>query len=423
MMREEIAAAWTPEPAPPVEPEIEQAMDLEPVQPVSETPAELVVEEAVASQPAESESVDLPDWLKMIEQPEEPAEQPVEAGDNGIPVKAEADLDAWLRENANIADLPVVTPPVETPPPAPVMTAPEPEPEPEPEPAPVQSTEAEEEIPTWLQDLDLVVNQPGQAETVPPVSEAAVAAPAEEKAEPDWLQSLEPVIPIPPMPEIVQIIEPEAGEEEAPAVYAEAAPAEPVLVEDTQPVSLAPQPAVEEIQPVEVEPVASAPVEAAPEPVVELEPRTAVIEPAQPAAEETEPVVAEAPAVKQEPTRVEIPPAEVPPMPVTVAKPSPAPVTPVAAAPVEPAAPARVITPDEIQEAIENGQLEPAITYYDQTIHSGDKLEETIHELRQVLYRYPVDISLWQLLGDAYLRTNCLQEAIDAYTKAEELIR
>jgi hypothetical protein len=39
------------------------------------------------------------------------------------------------------------------------------------------------------------------------------------------------------------------------------------------------------------------------------------------------------------------------------------------------------------------------------------------------LYRYPVEVSIWQALGDAYMRSNRLQEALDAYTKAEELLR
>jgi cytochrome c-type biogenesis protein CcmH/NrfG len=60
---------------------------------------------------------------------------------------------------------------------------------------------------------------------------------------------------------------------------------------------------------------------------------------------------------------------------------------------------------------------------YDQIIHSNEHLEETIHNLREALYKYPVEIALWQTLGDAYVRSNQLQEAINAYTKAEELIR
>ena len=50
-------------------------------------------------------------------------------------------------------------------------------------------------------------------------------------------------------------------------------------------------------------------------------------------------------------------------------------------------------------------------------------LEEIIHDLRDALYRYPVEVTIWQTLGDAYMRENRLQEALDSYTKAEELLR
>jgi len=43
--------------------------------------------------------------------------------------------------------------------------------------------------------------------------------------------------------------------------------------------------------------------------------------------------------------------------------------------------------------------------------------------LRDAMYRFPVDVDIWQLLGDAYMRSNRLQDALDAYTKAEELLR
>jgi cytochrome c-type biogenesis protein CcmH/NrfG len=50
-------------------------------------------------------------------------------------------------------------------------------------------------------------------------------------------------------------------------------------------------------------------------------------------------------------------------------------------------------------------------------------LNEIILDLQDALYRYPVEISIWQALGDAYMRNNQLQDALDAYTKAEELLR
>ena len=48
---------------------------------------------------------------------------------------------------------------------------------------------------------------------------------------------------------------------------------------------------------------------------------------------------------------------------------------------------------------------------------------DVIRDLRDALYRYPVEVSIWQALGDAYMRANRLQDALDAYTKAEELLR
>lgn len=75
------------------------------------------------------------------------------------------------------------------------------------------------------------------------------------------------------------------------------------------------------------------------------------------------------------------------------------------------------------QSALQSHNLEKAIQAYAQLIKEGQYLEETIHDLRDALYRYPIDITIWQTLGDAYLRSNRLQEALEAYTKAEELLR
>jgi tetratricopeptide (TPR) repeat protein len=72
---------------------------------------------------------------------------------------------------------------------------------------------------------------------------------------------------------------------------------------------------------------------------------------------------------------------------------------------------------------LERGKIDPAVEKFSGLIQSGQFLEESIHDLRDALYRYPVDISLWQTLGDAYAHSNMLQEALDAYTKAEELLR
>jgi cytochrome c-type biogenesis protein CcmH/NrfG len=60
---------------------------------------------------------------------------------------------------------------------------------------------------------------------------------------------------------------------------------------------------------------------------------------------------------------------------------------------------------------------------YNKLIKKGKYLDETIRDLRESLYRYPVEVNIWQTLGDAYMRANRLQEALDAYNKAEELLR
>ena len=60
---------------------------------------------------------------------------------------------------------------------------------------------------------------------------------------------------------------------------------------------------------------------------------------------------------------------------------------------------------------------------YSRLIRKGRLLEDIIFDLREALYRHPVDVDIWQSLGDAYMRSNRLQDALDAYTKAEELLR
>jgi len=75
------------------------------------------------------------------------------------------------------------------------------------------------------------------------------------------------------------------------------------------------------------------------------------------------------------------------------------------------------------QAALEAYNVDRALEYYNHLVQNGQHLEDIIHDLRDALYRYPIDIGIWQSLGDAYMRSNRLQEALDAYTKAEELLR
>ena len=75
------------------------------------------------------------------------------------------------------------------------------------------------------------------------------------------------------------------------------------------------------------------------------------------------------------------------------------------------------------QDVLDQYSLEEAMGLYSKLIKKGRLLEEVIHDLREAIYRYPVDVIVWQTLGDAYMRANRLQDALDSYTKAEELLR
>jgi tetratricopeptide (TPR) repeat protein len=72
---------------------------------------------------------------------------------------------------------------------------------------------------------------------------------------------------------------------------------------------------------------------------------------------------------------------------------------------------------------LDSGQVEAAIDQYNQIVESGEMLDTVIEDLCKALDRYPVDVSIWQALGDAYLRNDQVQDALDSYTKAEELLQ
>jgi tetratricopeptide (TPR) repeat protein len=75
------------------------------------------------------------------------------------------------------------------------------------------------------------------------------------------------------------------------------------------------------------------------------------------------------------------------------------------------------------REELSSNNVNAALNSYGKLIKKARYLDEVIYDLREALYRYPVDVDLWQSLGDAYMRANRLQDALDAYTKAEELLR
>ena len=77
----------------------------------------------------------------------------------------------------------------------------------------------------------------------------------------------------------------------------------------------------------------------------------------------------------------------------------------------------------QAQNELTRGNIPGAMENYSKLIKKGKMLDEIIFDLREALYRYPVEVPILQTLGDAYMRGNRLQEALDSYTKAEELLR
>lgn len=75
------------------------------------------------------------------------------------------------------------------------------------------------------------------------------------------------------------------------------------------------------------------------------------------------------------------------------------------------------------RDLLGRGGLDVAMSEYTRLIKKGKLLEEVIYDLQEAVYSHPVDVIVWQTLGDAFVRSNRLQDALDAYNKAEELLR
>jgi tetratricopeptide (TPR) repeat protein len=94
-------------------------------------------------------------------------------------------------------------------------------------------------------------------------------------------------------------------------------------------------------------------------------------------------------------------------------------VTEVARVP-SPTVPAQLV---EAWSSLTAGDLPAAVDQYSELIRTDQHLDLVIKDLQEALLLHPVDPTLYQALGDAYLRTDQLQEALDAYNRAEELLR
>ncbi len=332
-------------------------------------------DEPAPTAPAESEAEDDMAWLNAL------------SDDAALLSTDEKEEDALLAESAKVKlDQGILTPEPSAPPPVaeePDMPAVMEEPAEElPEMPAEQPAETEEgdTTPTWIRRMDS-----GETSAPPPTEseltqgdddlptwlsnlggETDEATPQEEDL-PDWLQSEEGTAPAPVVDEVKPVqadewkpVEPVAGSEEK-VVKESVIPPLPLAEPQEAPIQ-------EETKAPEA-PVESETVQ--PEPVAEK-------------------AAAEKPARK--PKRMD----------TTML---------------------RDVTLMGAQAAMQEGNVTAALAEYEKLIKKNRLLEETIADLREALYEYPVDVTIWQTLGDAYMRVGRLQDALDAYTKAEELLR
>jgi hypothetical protein len=458
----------------------EEPVNVQPVQPAEQPEAELpawmqITEEEQAAQmttqsiPAEEVTAEASDWMRSAEEPAEaPPAQPAE--------QPEPELPAWMQtieeEQPAQASMPSASAeevkagesdwmrsaeePVEV---QPAQPAGQPEPE----------------LPAWSQNME------EESAGAPVISEQEVAE------EPSWMSSsveasaeMQPVQPLeqpePEMPAWMQNVEEEKAPDLEPAVPAGEMAAGPHGMEVEQPARLDDLP--EWMQFIEDKELAE---ESAPaireqemaaegtewmgsieEPVAASE--SVVLAEEKPASEseeipawlstlEQEEAQATTPAVSDadlpawlrgeegaapEPTELEpTRPADwqpveekqpEPSVPVSAAMPESFDVVqemPEPAAPIDAAILAMPVDPilARAREDLSGGDIPGALDTYGKLIRKTRLLDEVIYDLREALYRYPVEVSIWQALGDAYMRANRLQDALDAYTKAEELLR
>jgi len=77
----------------------------------------------------------------------------------------------------------------------------------------------------------------------------------------------------------------------------------------------------------------------------------------------------------------------------------------------------------EARSALGRADIQAAVQHYQALIAKNASLHEVVKDLHNALYTYPVDVNIWLALGDAQMHAGEIQEALDAYTKAEELLR
>ncbi len=75
------------------------------------------------------------------------------------------------------------------------------------------------------------------------------------------------------------------------------------------------------------------------------------------------------------------------------------------------------------RELIDDNDYASAVDIYNQVLKKGYYLEKIITDFEKIIETTDDNFDIWQTLGDAYVRTDKLDEALNAYNEAERLLR
>ncbi len=408
-------------------------------------------EEGLLTNP-QDQPVAMPDWLQgEVESPEaevpvSPEAELVESSESSTEAEPIEAVSSPFIEVSPVSEFPAEEIPAEAPPVSPLLTS-------------DSSAGAPEDLDStfaWLENLaerqgaqEGLLLQPEDRLDTPPTWIEETAAAAEEPVEEIPAPTLEDTAPVRLSAEPFAAVEEPTFEQSTPAAVEEtsfglAEPKEEIVQESPLAVeeAAAAQPAAdltsaeEDLPPLPdwlrgIEEETDSVLEAAPplDAALEESPAAPAEEPFAAAQENTAPIAeAEGEALFVETPSVELPAQEMPTKEVAAAD---MPAEPVFSAPPAVSVPVQsTLDPDTAQQllaqarsALDENQVETAAETYAQLIQSGANLDEVTQDLQSALFRYPMQIELYQVLGDAYVKTNKLQEALDIFTKAEELLR
>jgi tetratricopeptide (TPR) repeat protein len=382
--------------------------------------------QAETAQPSQEE--ELPAWMQGIEEDRAsethyniPAVGKAEAAPAVDQPAQSQDLPAWMQgieeDKASETDLNI---------PVPDLPAREPE--------PVALPAESEDLPAWMQGIE-EDKRSGTDLNIPALDATARTGEKEPAVDTEWMNAIE-------QESVMESAAPESDAEKTPAeelpswlseldqeqeqavtrtaldadlpswlrdetgeIVAEPTRIEPTRAADWQPVETKqPEP---EARPSEPEPVVFQTETPGPAPTPEAEPVMA-----QPEVQTLQPQVPEVVNIIEE----KIAAAQGPVTPPAPRKPPKLKGTGKLTMPLDPVL-------SQARNELSGGNLSGALENYSRLIKKGRFLDEVIFDLRDALYRFPVDVDIWQSLGDACMRANRLQDALDAYTKAEELLR